>query len=45
MKPFNGYRGFVDGLSGLRGLWLRPLRAAAMTILLLVVPVGAGTSK
>ena len=45
MKPFNGYRGFVDGLSVLRGPWLRPLRAAAMTILLLVVPVGAGTAN
>jgi hypothetical protein len=45
MKPFNGYRGFVDGLSLLRGPWLRPLRAAAMTILLLVVPVGAGTAN
>ena len=45
MKPFDGYRGFVDGLSVLRGLWLRPLRAAAMTILLLVVPVGAGTAN
>src|SRR6202048_3871971 len=45
MKPSNGYRGFVDGLSVLRGSWLRPLRAAAMTILLLVVPVGAGTAN
>jgi len=45
MKPFNGYRGFADGLSVLRGPWLRPLRAAAMTILLLVVPVGAGTAN
>src|SRR5712672_4012598 len=45
MKPFNGYSGFVDGLSVLRGPWLRPLRAAAMTILLLVVPVGAGTAN
>jgi hypothetical protein len=45
MKPFDGYRGFVDGLSVLRGPWLRPLRAAAMTILLLVVPVGAGPAN
>jgi hypothetical protein len=46
MKPSNGYRGFVDGgLSVLRGPWLRPLRAAAMTVLLLVVPVGAGTAN
>jgi hypothetical protein len=45
MKPFSGYRGFVDGLSVLRGPWLRPLRAAAMTVLLLVVPVGAGTAN
>src|SRR5713101_6507500 len=45
MKPLNGYKGFVDGLSVLRGPWLRPLRAAAMTILLLVVPVGAGTAN
>ena len=45
MKPFNGYRGFVDGLSVPRGPWLRSLRAAAMTILLLVVPVGAGTAN
>jgi hypothetical protein len=45
MKPFNGYRGFVDGLSGLRGPWLRPLRAAAMTVLLLAVSVGAGTAN
>src|SRR5476649_2155725 len=45
MKPFNGYRGFVDGLSVPRGPWLRSLRAAAMTILLLVVPVGTGTAN
>jgi hypothetical protein len=45
MKPLNGYKGFVDGLSVLRGPWLRPLRAAAMTVLLLVVPVGAGTAN
>jgi hypothetical protein len=45
MKPFNGYRGFVDRLSVLRGPRLRPLRAAAMTVLLLVVPVGAGTAN
>src|SRR5450432_3873757 len=45
MRPFNGYRGFVDGLSVPRGPWLRSLRAAAMTILLLVVPVGAGTAN
>jgi hypothetical protein len=45
MKPFSGYGGFIDGLSLLRGPWLRPLRAAAMTVLLLVVPVGAGTAN
>src|SRR6202171_4204219 len=45
MKPFNGYRGFVDGVSVLRGPWLRPLRVAAMTVLLLIVPVGAGTAN
>jgi hypothetical protein len=45
MKPSNGYRGFVDGLSVLRGPWLRSLRAAAITVLLLVVPVGAGTAN
>src|SRR5450432_1794816 len=45
MKSFNGYRVFVDGLSVPRGPWLRSLRAAAMTILLLVVPVGAGTAN
>src|SRR5229473_1516924 len=33
-EPLNGYKGFVDGLSVLRGPWLRPLRAAAMTVLL-----------
>jgi hypothetical protein len=45
MKPFNGCRGFIDGLSLLRGSWLRPLRAAAMAVVLLVVPVGAGTAN
>jgi hypothetical protein len=45
MKPFDGYRGFIDGLSVLCGLWLRPLRAAAMTVLLLVVPIGAGAAN
>jgi hypothetical protein len=45
MKPVDGYRGFVDGLSILRGPWLRLLQAAAMTVLLLVVPAGAGMAN
>ena len=43
MKPFGGYRGFVDGLS-FRQLWLRSLQVLAMT-LLLAIPVGAGTAN
>ena len=43
MKPFGGYRGFVDGLS-FGQLWLRSLQVLAMT-LLLAIPVGAGTAN
>lgn len=41
MKSSSGYTEFVDGLR-LRGrTWLRPLQAAAMTLLLLILPIGA----
>jgi hypothetical protein len=45
MKPFSGYRGFVDRFSVLYRPWLRPLRMTAMLLLLLAVPVGAGTAN
>jgi hypothetical protein len=44
MKPFRGYRGFVDGLSLLCRPWLRALQATAIT-LLLVLPIGASTAN
>src|ERR1700694_1077845 len=44
MKPFRGYRGFVDGLSFLCRPWLRALQATAIT-LLLVLPIGASTAN
>jgi hypothetical protein len=44
MKPFGGYRGFVDGLSFLCRPWLHALQAAAIT-LLLVLPIGASTAN
>jgi hypothetical protein len=55
MKPSNGYKRLVDGLSfqpqpfqpqqfpGQR--WLRSLRAAAMTVLLLALPFAAGSAN
>ena len=44
MKPFRGYRGFVDGLSLLCRPWLRALQATAIA-LLLVLPIGASTAN
>jgi hypothetical protein len=45
MKPSGSYRGFVDGLSILCRPWLRPLQAAAITLLLSVLPAGAVTAN
>src|SRR5260370_41464934 len=44
MKPFGGYRGFVDGFSFLCRQWLRALQATAIA-LLLVLPIGASTAN
>jgi hypothetical protein len=44
MKPFRGYRGFVDGLSLLCRPSLRALQATAIA-LLLVLPIGASTAN
>jgi hypothetical protein len=44
MKPFRGYRGFVDGLSFLCRPGLRSLQAMAIA-LLLVVPIGASPAN
>jgi hypothetical protein len=44
MKPFGGYRGFVDGLSLLFRPWFRALQATAIT-LLLVLPIGASPAN
>jgi hypothetical protein len=45
MKPYGSYTRFVSGLSFLRRPWSRPLQAAALTLLLLSVPVGPCMAK
>jgi hypothetical protein len=44
MKPFRGYKGFIDGLTFLCRPGLRSLRAMAIA-LLLVIPIGASTAN
>jgi len=45
MKPYGGYRGFTGGLSLLCRPSLRRLQATAMALLLLILPIGAGTAN
>jgi hypothetical protein len=45
MRPSGSYRGFVGGLSVLCRSWMRPLQAAAITLLLSVLPAGAVTAN
>jgi hypothetical protein len=46
MKPHGGYTGFGEGLqSPPRRQWLRPLQGVAIAILLLLLPIGAGTAN
>jgi len=39
MKPYGCYRGFIDRLSTLCRLWLRPVQASTITLLLLISPI------
>ncbi len=43
MKPHRGHRGFVGGFSFLCRPSLRRLQATAIALLLLILPIGAGT--
>jgi len=45
MKPYGGYRGFVGGLLFLCRPSLRRMQATAMALLLLILPIGAGTAN
>jgi hypothetical protein len=45
MKRHGGYTGFVEGLSFLCRRRLRPLRATAIALLLLALPIGASTGN
>jgi hypothetical protein len=45
VKPHGGYRRFVDGLSLLCRPSLRRLQATATALLLLILPIGAGTAN
>jgi hypothetical protein len=45
MKPHGGYTGFGEGLQSPRRYWFRSLQGAAIAILLLLLPIGAGTAN
>ena len=39
MKPYGCYKGFIDRLSTLCQMWLRPVQAPMITLLLLISPI------
>jgi hypothetical protein len=45
MKPHGDYTGFGEGLQSPRRYWFRSLQGAAIAMLLLLLPIGAGTAN
>jgi hypothetical protein len=45
MKPHGDYTGFGEGLHSPRRYWFRSLQGAAIAMLLLLLPIGAGTAN